>query len=411
MRNKRSEMWVGVFVVIGIVLLVLMTLKIEKFQIGKDRGYLFNIYFDTAAGLDRNSSVKVSGVRVGNVERITLEKGKAKVTLRLPSDIVLYKDAKAYIKSEGFLAEKYVEIFPGTVDSPKLEPDGVIAQGEPPVDMEQVLSKVGGIREDIKDVTKPLGDVLKAVDAKKVEGMIDNLNKFSGQLTGIAKDSKEAIQKGKEAFSRMEDIGDKVKKGEGTLGKLIADETIYQDTKKTIETLKNVSEKIEKGEGTLGKVVNDESLYQEAKKALETIKNVSQKIEQGEGTLGKVVNDDSLYQEAKKAVETLKNVSEKIERGEGTLGKLIKDETLYLDVKETVQSAKETMQSANEVFQSVKGIAEKVEKGEGTLGKLIQDDTLVKETEKTLKKVQKSAEAIQEQTPITVLGTIIGIFF
>lgn len=377
MKNKRSETWVGIFVVIGIILLVLMSLKIGKFQIGKDRGYLVHIYFDTAAGLDQNSAVKVAGVHVGNVEKIALEKGKAKVTSRLPSDVILYKDAKAYLKSEGFLGEKYVEISPGTVGSPKLETDGVIAQGEPPVDMEQVLSKVGGIREDIKDVTKPLGDMLKAVDAKKVEGMIDNLNKFSGHLSGIAEDSRETIQKAKEAFSRMEDIGDKVKKGEGTLGKLITDEAIYKEAKKTIETLKNVSEKIERGEGTLGKVIND----------------------------------DSLYQEAKKALETIKNVSEKIERGEGTLGKLMSDESLYQDVKDTVQSAKETMQSANEAFQSVKGIAEKVEKGEGTLGKLVQDDTLMKEVEKTLKKVQKSAESIQEQTPITVLGTIIGIFF
>jgi phospholipid/cholesterol/gamma-HCH transport system substrate-binding protein len=93
----------------------------------------------------------------------------------------------------------------------------------------------------------------------------------------------------------------------------------------------------------------------------------------------------------------LKNISETIERGEGTLGKLIKDESLYRDVKETIQS--------------VKGIAEKVEKGEGTLGKLVSDDKLMKEAEKTMKKIQKAAESIDEQTPITVLGTLIGIFF
>ena len=342
MKNKSSEMWVGIFVVIGIVLLVLMTMKIEKFQIGKEARYLLNIYFDSASGLDRNSPVRVAGVRVGNVEKIALEQGKAKVTFRLPSEVILYKDAKGYIKSEGFLGEKYVEISPGTPGYPKLEQNDVVAQGAPPVDMEQVLSNVGTIKEDIKDITKPLGDVLKAVDAKKVEGMINNFNKFSGQLTGIANDSKETIQKAKDAFSRMEDIGDKVKKGEGTLGKLIADETIYQDAKKTVETLKNVSEKIERGEGALGKLIQDESLYQE--------------------------------------------------------------------VKETVHSAKETMQSANDALQSVKGIAEKVEKGEGTLGKLVNDDKLMKEAEKTMKKVQKAAEGIEEQTPISVLGTIIGIF-
>jgi len=391
MKNKSSEMWVGIFVVVGIVLLVLMTLKIEKFQIGKGVGYLLNIYFDSASGLDRNSPVRVAGVRVGNVEKIALEQGKAKVTFHLPSQVILYKDAKAYIKSEGFLGEKYIEVSPGTPGLPKLEPNGVVEQGAPPVDVEQFLSKVGAIRDDIKDITKPLGDVLKAVDAKKVEGVIDNFNKFSGQLTGIAKDSKETVQKAKDAFTRMEEIGDKVKKGEGTLGKLITDETIYQDAKKTIETAKEAAES--------------------AKKTVDVLKNVSERVERGEGTLGKIIKDESLYQEAKKTMETLKNVSEKIDQGEGTLGKLIKDESLYQEVKETVQSAKETMQSANEALQSIKGIAEKVEKGEGTLGKLVNDDALAKETEKTLKKVQKAAEGIQEQTPVSVLGTIIGIFF
>lgn len=343
MKRKSTEMWVGIFVVVGIILLILMTLKIEKFQVGKRFGYPLNIYFDSAAGLAQNSQVRVAGVRVGDVEKVGLENGKAKVTFRIPLHIILYKDAKAYLKSEGFLGEKYVEITPGTPGNPKVEPNGVIGQGAPPADLEEFLSSVQSIGEDIKGVVKPLGDVLKSVDPKKVEGILTNIDKFSGQLTGLAKDSKETIDKAKNAFSRIEDIGEKVKKGEGTLGKLISDEGIYQDAKKTIET---------------------------AKEAVEKVKGTA---------------------------DTLKNVSEKIERGEGTLGKLIQDESLYQEAKETLQS--------------VKGIAEKVEKGEGTLGKLISDDSLIKETEKTMKKVQKAAEGIQEQTPITVLGTIIGLFF
>jgi phospholipid/cholesterol/gamma-HCH transport system substrate-binding protein len=364
MNKKSPEILVGIFVVIGILLLVLMTLKIEKIKFGKEAGYLFSIYFDSAFGLDKKSPVRIAGVHVGNVERVKLEDGKAKVTFHLPPNVVLYKDAKAYLRSEGFLGEKYIEIYPGTSGSPKLEPHGVIEQGAPPVDMEQFLSKLGGLTEDIKDVTKPLGDILKSVDAKKVEGAIDNFSKLSGQLSGLAKDSKETVQRAKDAFARIEEIGDKVKKGEGTLGKLITDETIYQEAKKTVEV---------------------------AKKAAESAKET---VESAKGT-----------------VETLKNVSEKIERGEGTLGKLIQDETLYLEAKETVQSAKETMQTAKEALQSIKGITDKVERGEGTLGKLVSDDKLMKEAEKTMKKVQKAAEGIQEQVPITVLSTIIGIFF
>jgi len=286
--------------------------------------------------LSRNAPVRVAGVRLGNVEKVLLEQGKAKVTFNLPTHVTIYKDAKAYLKSEGFLGEKYIEISPGTPGHPKMEPNGIVEQGAAPADLEQFLTNVSSIGADIKEVVKPLGNLLKSVDPQKVESLVSHIDRFSEQLPGLAKDSKETIQKAKEAFERIEDIGEKVNKGEGTLGKLITDETIYQDAKEVVEKIKETA-------------------------------------------------------------EVLKNVSEKIERGEGTLGKLIQDESLYKEAKETLQS--------------MKGIAEKVEKGEGTLGKLINDDTLVKETEKTMKKVQKAAEGIQEQTPITVLGTLLGLFF
>lgn len=377
MKSKGREMWVGIFVVIGIVLLILMTLKIEKFQVRRKIGYLVNIYFDSVAGLEKNSQVRVAGVRVGEVERVELENGKVRVAFRLPPNVILYKDAKAYLKSEGFLGEKYIEVVPGTSINPKVEPDGWIEQGAPPVDVEQFLSNMSGVRDDLKETIKPLGDILKTVDSEKINGVISRLEKFSGKLSGLTDDTRKTFQKGTEAFSHLEEIGEKMKKGEGTLGKLITDDAIYQEAKKTIETAKEAVETL--------------------KETAVALKNVSERIEQGEGALGKLIQDESLYQEAKDTLQSVREITEKVERGEGTLGKFIQDESLYQEAKETLQS--------------MKGIAAKVEKGEGTLGKLISDDSLVKETEKTMKKVQKAAEGIQEQTPITILGTIIGLFF
>jgi phospholipid/cholesterol/gamma-HCH transport system substrate-binding protein len=327
MRKKSSEVWVGIFVVVGILLLILLTMKIEKFQIGKEIGYLINIYFDSAAGLDKSAAVRVAGVHVGHVEKVTLEQGKARVTFRLPPDIVIYKDSKAYLKSEGFLGERYVEITQGTPGAPRVEPNGVIEQGAPPVDVEQVLSKVSGLGDDIKEVVAPVKDLVKSMDPKKVEGMIANLDKFSSQLEGIAKDSKETIQKAKDAFASMEDIGDKVKRGEGTLGKLISDDSVYQDVKKTVETakeasesaksavesLKNISETIERGEGTLGKLIKDESLFQEAKETLQSVKGITEKVEKGEGAIGKLIGDDHLIKEAEKTMKKIQKAAESIE--------------------------------------------------------------------------------------------------
>ena len=143
-------------------------------------------------------------------------------------------------------------------------------QGAPPVDMEQFLSQVGALRDDVKEVTRPLGDVLKAVDAKKVDGILSNLNTFSGQLNGLGKEAGQAIQKAGTALSRFEEVGTKLAKGEGTLGKLMTDESVYQEAKQTLEALKETSEKINRGEGTLGKLIHDDSVYEEAKKTIES---------------------------------------------------------------------------------------------------------------------------------------------
>jgi phospholipid/cholesterol/gamma-HCH transport system substrate-binding protein len=328
MKKKSSEMWVGIFVVVGILLLVGLTLKVEKFRIGREAGYLVNIFFDSAGGLDRSAPVRVAGVHVGNVEKVALEQGRAKVTFRLPPHLVLYKDAKAYLKSEGFLGEKYVEISPGTPGYPRVPPNGEIEQGAPPADIEHFLSKVGELREDIKDVTRPLGEILKAVDPKKIEGTIENLNKFSSQMTGLGTDAKETIKKAKDAFSQMQDIGEKVNKGEGTLGKLITDDTVYQDAKKTVEAAKEAAES--------------------AKKAVETLKNVSDSIERGEGTLGKLVKDESLYNEAKETLQSVKGIAEKVEKGEGTLGKLVSDDTLIKEAEKTMKKVQRAAEGIEE---------------------------------------------------------------
>jgi len=113
---------------------------------------------------------------------------------------------------------------------------------------------------------------------------------------------------------------------------------------------------------------------------------IVQGVSEGKGTLGKLVKDEKLYDDAKDMVANLKSVSSDIEQGKGTLGKLVKDDTLY-------NEAKDTMKNVNQFTTD------------------LQDGNLVGEAQATMKKIQQAAEGIQEQTPITILGTIFGLFF
>ena len=123
-----------------------------------------------------------------------------------------------------------------------------------------------------------------------------------------------------------------------------------------------------------------------AEATLNDINALVKDVGEGKGTLGKLVKDEKLYDDAKDMVASLKAVSSDIEQGKGTLGKLVKDESLY-------DEAKETIKSVNQFTGDLK------------------DGKLVDEANKTMKKIQQAAEGIQEQTPITILGTIFGLFF
>jgi phospholipid/cholesterol/gamma-HCH transport system substrate-binding protein len=93
-------------------------------------------------------------------------------------------------------------------------------------------------------------------------------------------------------------------------------------------------------------------------------------------------------------VAHLEKVSKKLEKGEGTLGKLINDERLYKELKQ--------------ISTNLKDITARIERGEGTLGKLLKDDSLYVEAKKTLRSVNRAAKGIEEQVPISVMGTVAG---
>ena len=394
MKSFGTETKVGIFVVLGILVLTYFTVRVGRIAV-REVGYRVYAYVESAAGLDKNSPVRIAGVEIGKVEAISLEGLKAKVTMHLPPRVQLPLGSKVYVKSAGLLGEKYIEIVPGT-GAEFIKADAMVEEGGPSADVDRVLTQLSTIGGDIQKVTRSLSNVLGGEEGEQA--------------------IKEMVTGAKDTMNNLQQITETINKGEGTLGKLVKDDRLYNDVKGTVASLRQVSESIEKGEGTLGKLVKDEALYTEtkatmteAKETMANLKKVSEQIEKGEGTLGKLVKDESLYNEtkatmteAKETMASLRKVSDQIERGEGTLGKLVKDESLYNETKATMVEAKETM--AN-----LKKVSEQIEKGEGTLGKLAKDDELYEDTKRAVKSVQKAADGISEVTPVTVLSVVLGL--
>ena len=345
MKSIATETKVGIFVVLGIIVLTFFTVRVGRIAV-REVGYRVYTNVESAAGLDKNSPVRIAGVEVGKVEDIVLDGSKARVTLHLPMNVKLPTESKVFVKSSGLLGEKYIEIVPGP--GPELiKANGQVEEGGPSVDVDRVLTQLSSIGGDIKSVSQSLSRTLGGEQGER---------SIQEMVTGA-----------REAVANLQNITETIDKGEGTLGKLVRDETLYRETQETVVNLNHVVKSIEQGEGTLGKLAKDEALYEQTKEMMEEAKNtfaslnqMAQKIENGEGTLGKLVNDDTLYTETKETLANLNKVSKQIESGEGTIGKLVKDEALYDDTRRAVKS------------------------------------------------VQKAADGIQEVTPVTVLGVLLG---
>ncbi len=380
MRSIGTETKVGIFVLLGIILLTYFTVRVGRIAV-REEGYRVYSYVESAAGLDKNSPVRIAGVEVGKVETIKLEGLKAKITMLLPFHVKLPLGSKVYVKSAGLLGEKYVEIAPGT-GAEIINAGGLVEEGGPSADVDRVLTQLSNIGGDVQRVTRSLSNVLGGEEGEK--------------------SIKELVTGTRETMVNLQHITQTIDRGEGTLGKLVKDDKLYTEVKDTMTNLRQVTAGIEKGEGTLGKLVKDEALYNDTKATMASLKKVSEQIESGEGTIGKLVKDEALYNDTKETMASLKKISDQIEKGEGTLGKLVKDESLYNDTRATMTEAKETMANLRKV-------SEQIEKGEGTLGKLAKDDALYDDTRRAVKSVQKAADGISEVTPVTVLSVVLGL--
>lgn len=144
MNTQRGiEIVVGAFVLAGIVAMLLLTLKWSNFGSTSIHGYTVTAEFDNVGGLTDRSPVKLAGMTIGRVERITVDPKtfEAVVTMVIGNQYNnLPKDSFASIYTAGLLGAQYIEISPGG-DTKVLKNGDRIAMTQSAVILEKVISK------------------------------------------------------------------------------------------------------------------------------------------------------------------------------------------------------------------------------------------------------------------------------
>ena len=389
-KTIKTEAKVGLFVLIGIILLFYMTFKISGHRKVAGEGKKYFAEFQDVSGIVEKGKVVIAGVDVGWVDKIELtENGKARLTLIVKKDIALKDNAKAYIKTYGFMGEKYVEISPGNSEK-TLQSGDYIVHAFTEKSISDVANRISDAADEFKKVMKNLNISLTPDKngKSKLFTIMDNFEKFSKNLEDLMGKNRGKLQ---EIVDNIENFSKNISKSSNNFNDLFA------KADKTFKNLAQLSEHIKEGKGTVGKLIKDDSLYNNLNKTFANFNEISTKIKEGNGILGKLINDNKLYNDIENAVKGLKEISERISNGKGTIGKLINDDSVYKNLKETMAN--------------LKNITDKINNGKGSIGKMVSDDEMYKSIDNTLLRIQEAASGFSEQTPISTFGVVMGTLF
>ena len=119
MERSRSDVWVGLFVLIGAAAILFLALQSANLlSLSFQSTYQVVAKFDNIGGLKRQAAVKSAGVVVGRVESISFDDKsfQARVTLALENRYAFPKDSSLKILTSGLLGEQYIGIMAGADD-------------------------------------------------------------------------------------------------------------------------------------------------------------------------------------------------------------------------------------------------------------------------------------------------------
>ncbi len=144
MNTRNIEILVGIFVVLAIVAMVMLSLKVSNLASygDDDNSYEITAQFDNIGGLKERSPVSAGGVRVGKVARVSYnnEQFTAVVTMQINGDYRFPVDTSASILTAGLLGEQYVGLEPGG-DEESLVEGGEIDITQSALVLEQVIGQ------------------------------------------------------------------------------------------------------------------------------------------------------------------------------------------------------------------------------------------------------------------------------
>jgi phospholipid/cholesterol/gamma-HCH transport system substrate-binding protein len=314
-RVGWARLRVGVLAVVGMIILaVLIVLITGNTNLFTSQAKIYT-FLNDAAALQTGAPVNLDGIPIGKVTQIILSGSK---------------DPSRLVKIELEVKESYLKDIP--LDS------------RTSISAANVLgTKFINIKSGKKDNHVQAGQELPSLNTAEFEDVVQQGYAVLTSLQGIVQ--------------RVDKIVGLVESGQGSIGKLLVDETLYNHVLQIVDEVNQLAQALDSNKGTLGKLINDREIYDQAQGTLKRMDDLIQGLQEGQGSAGKFLKDPALYDELQHTTQDLHKIVTDLNAGQGTAGKLLKSDDLANQLHETMAR--------------IDLVIDKVNSGQGTIGQLL----------------------------------------
>lgn len=326
-KAKWARLKAGILAIVAMAILAILIFLITGQTNIFESNALVYTYMADAAALARGAPVNLNGIPVGKVKDIKLSGSK---------------DPQRLVRIEMEVPEHELRNIP--IDS--------ISQ----ISAANVLgTKYINIKSGKSDTAVRAGQEIPSINTSEIQDLVQ-------QGFGVLNSLEATVQQVNKTLERVDKIVSLVESGQGSIGKLLVDDTLYNHFLAIVDEVKQLADVLNSDKGTLGKLLYDRDLYDDLRKTMTRVDTVVQGLQDGQGTAGKFLKDPALYNELQKTLADFHQIITDLNDGKGTAGKLLKSEELHKQLSDSLAK--------------IDLMIDKVNSGQGTLGQLLVNPQL-----------------------------------
>lgn len=279
MERKGLEWKVGLFILIGLVLVGALMLAFSKGTSPFRPTYNLYLSAKNVGGLKRTASVLLAGVKVGDVSDIQFKLPAATnviITLHIYSSYQIHQDARFVIETSGFLGDQYVAIIPTRNEAPVFPPGGH-AKVEEPFNLQEVARSASGFIQRIDETAKNLDaaisdvrrNVLNEETLTNLSAAIGSMRQASSRTLATVNNVNMLVETNAPsiavAVSNVVYFSDQINEFGNAFGSVLSTNSTeisaaVKNIESSTEVLKNLMADLHEGKGLVGDLLRNETL-------------------------------------------------------------------------------------------------------------------------------------------------------